>query len=109
GEWPRRGQTAAEGPRATLALMRGPPRAEIARDFVAFAADHRHDAAASEEIARVMHDLYVAFLTQARDRHGLTFLQPGRFLCRGALGDLPYLWFAPLDVPETIEPAPRTL
>ena len=69
--------------------MRRPPRAEIARDYFTFVGDHRHDATASEEIARVMHDLYVAFLVKARDQHGLSYLQPGRFLCRGSLGDVP--------------------
>ncbi len=114
GEWlldlPLLGQSYAEWSRATLDLMRRPPRAEIARDYFAFAGEHRHDATASEEVARVVHDLYCAFLLKARDQHGLSFLQPGRFLCRGSLGEVPYLWFAPLDIPEGIEPpAPDTL
>src|SRR5262249_5331276 len=51
-----------------------------------------------------------AYLLDARDRHGLSFLQPGRFLCRGALGDVPYLWFAPLDIGEGVDMlAPGTL
>src|SRR5262249_57364344 len=37
-------------------------------------------------------------------------LQPGRFLCRGMLGEVPYLWFAPLDVAEGVDTfAPYTL
>ena len=38
-------------------------------------------------------DLFRAFLAKARDRHSLSFLQPGRFLCPGNLADAPYLWF----------------
>ena len=114
GEWlldlPLLAQTYAEWSRATLRLCRAGPRAEIGRDFMAFLADHRHDAAASGEIARRAHELYRALLLAARDKHGLSFLQPGRFLEPGALGDKPYLWFAPLDVPEGVDhPAEGTL
>ena len=49
-------------------------------------------------------------LIKARDQYGLSFLQPGRFLCRGTLGDVPYLWFAPLDVASDNDAlAPHTL
>jgi predicted YcjX-like family ATPase len=65
---------------------------------------------ASEETAKQAHDLYCAFLLKARDQYGLSYLQPGRFLCRGSLGDVPYLWFAPLDIPQGAgAPAPNTL
>ena len=85
-------------------------RADIARDFLAFIAQHRPDETASEEVAKQAHDLYCACLIAARDRHGLSFLQPGRFLCRGTLGDVPYLWFAPFDVREGFDTvAPYTL
>jgi len=113
GEWlldlPLLGQTYAEWSRATLAAFRQGVRAEISGDFRAFVSQHRADEAASEEVARRAHDLYCACLVEARDRHGLSFLQPGRFLCRGALGDVPYLWFAPLDVAEGATFAPHSL
>jgi predicted YcjX-like family ATPase len=103
GEWlldlPLLDQSYAEWSRATLA-----------GDFLAFIGQHRADANASEEVARQAHDLYCACLTKARDQHGLSYLQPGRFLCRGALGDVPYLWFAPLEVAEGVDTfAPHTL
>ena len=60
-------------------------------------------------MAKQAHDLYCAYLVNARDRHGLSFLQPGRFLCPGSLGDVPYLWFAPIDVREHGMFAPHTL
>jgi predicted YcjX-like family ATPase len=106
GEWlldlPLLEQSFAEWSRATLRLFHAGPRAEIGRDFLVFLADHRHDAAPSDETARRAHELYRAALIAARDKHGLTFLQPGRFLEPGALGDEPFLSFAPLDMPEGV-------
>jgi predicted YcjX-like family ATPase len=114
GEWlldlPLLTQSYGEWSRATLAAFRKGVRAEIAGDFLAFIAQHRPDESASEEVARKAHELYHACLIKARDQHGLSYLQPGRFLCRGTLGDVPYLWFAPLDVREGCDMAtPYTL
>jgi predicted YcjX-like family ATPase len=114
GEWlldlPLLAQTYVDWSRATLRLWRTGVRAEIGRDFLAYLADHRHDAAASGEDAHRAHELYRAVLGAARDQHGLSFLQPGRFLEPGALADKPFLWFAPLDIPEGVErPADGTL
>ncbi len=104
GEWlldlPLLSQSYAEWSRATLALWRQGLRAEVGRGFFAFLADHSANDAGEEATARRAHELYRDMLVAARDRHGLTHLQPGRFLCPGALGDVPYLWFAPLDVGE---------
>jgi len=114
GEWllalPLLAQTYAEWSRATLRLCRAGVRAEIGRDFLAFVADHPHGGGASDEAARAAHDLYRAALLAARDQHGLSFLQPGRFLEPGALANEPYLRFAPLDIPEGVDrPAAGTL
>ena len=104
GEWlldlPMLSQSYAEWSRASLALWRQGLRGEIGRDFLAFVADHRPDEASDETIARQAHELYRTTLLAARDKHGLSYLQPGRFVCPGSLGDVPYLWFAPLDVAE---------
>ena len=35
----------------------------------------------------------------ARDEHGLSYLQPGRFVCTGSLGEVRCLCFAPLNLP----------
>jgi uncharacterized protein len=114
GEWlldlPLLDQSYAEWSRATLRAFRQGVRATLSGDFLAFIGQHRADENASEEVARQAHDLYCACLIKARDQHGLSYLQPGRFLCRGALGDVPYLWFAPLDVGEGVDTfAPHTL
>jgi predicted YcjX-like family ATPase len=113
GEWlldlPLLGQSYAAWSRATLHLLRKGVRAEISGEFLAFIEPHRADEVASEQVAKQAHDLYCAYLVNARDRHGLSFLQPGRFLCRGSLGDPSYLWFAPLDVGEDGVFAPHTL
>ena len=113
GEWlldlPLLGQSYADWSRATLRLMRKGVRAEISGEFLAFLGQHRAEEVASEEVAKQAHDLYCAYLVKARDRHGLSFLQPGRFLCPGSLGEVPYLWFAPIDVREHGMFAPHTL
>jgi predicted YcjX-like family ATPase len=112
GEWlldlPLLGQSYAEWSRATLAVWRRGLRAEVAHDFLAFLADHPASEAGSESTAKQAHDLYKAALFVARDQHGLSYLQPGRFVCPGALGDVPYLWFSPLDIAEG-GPVPGTL
>jgi predicted YcjX-like family ATPase len=111
GEWlldlPLLGQSYAEWSRATLHLLRKGARAEISGEFLSFLEHHRAEEVASEQVAKQAHDLYCAYLVNARDRHGLSFLQPGRFLCRGSIGDLPYLWFAPLGADGMF--APHTL
>jgi uncharacterized protein len=113
GEWlldlPLLAQSYAEWSRATLRLYRRGVRAEAASDYLAFIAQHRHDETASEETAKQAHDLYRAFLFKARDTHGLSHLQPGRFLCPGNLADAPFLWFAPLDVADNAVFTPNTL
>ena len=114
GEWlldlPLLTQSYAEWSRATLRSFRRGLRTAVAGDFLGFIAGHPYDQGASEEVAKQAHDLYCAGLVKARDLYGLSFLQPGRFLCRGALADVPYLWFAPLDVGESVETfAPHTL
>jgi len=114
GEWlldlPLLSQSYTEWSRAVLRLYRRGLRAEAAAPFLAFVGDHRPAEPASELVAKNAHDLYCGFLRSARDVHGLSYLQPGRFLCRGSLGDVPYLWFAPLDCADDVEAlAPNTL
>jgi uncharacterized protein len=113
GEWlldlPLLGQSFAEWSRATLRLYRRGVRAEAASEFLAFIAQHPYSETASDETAKQAHDLYRAFLLKARDAYGLSHLQPGRFLCPGTLADAPFLWFAPLDVPDTAHIGPNTL
>jgi uncharacterized protein len=105
GEWlldlPLLGQSYADWSRAMVALCRRGSRAEIAREFLAYLSDHHPDGPAREDEARRAHDLYCAVLRSARDEHGLSFLQPGRFLDPGALAEKSFMWFAPLDISET--------
>jgi uncharacterized protein len=114
GEWlldlPLLEQSYAEWSRATLQVFRAGVRAEVAGDFLAYVARHGGHEVASEQVAREAHELYRASLIKARDQYGLSFLQPGRFLCPGTLGEVPYLWFAPLDLgAEGDNLAPHTL
>ncbi|MFA6267893.1 MAG: YcjX family protein [Pseudolabrys sp.] len=104
GEWlldlPLLTQSYAEWSRATLALWKRGLRADIARDFFSLIGEHPASEPASEAVAKEVHDLYRALLITARDKHGLSYLQPGRFVRPGVLADAPYLWFAPLDAGE---------
>jgi hypothetical protein len=104
GEWlldlPLLTQSYADWSRATLQLCRRGRRAETAREFLDFLSDHPHDGADNGDDAKRAHELYAAHLRAARDQHGLSFLQPGRFLDPGPLADNPTLWFAPLDLPD---------
>ncbi len=114
GEWlldlPLLEQSFSDWSRATMQLLRTGTRAGIANDFLTYIGAHRADEPGSDEVAREAHELYSAFLFKARDQHGLSYLQPGRFLCRGTLADAPYLWFAPLDIDEDVRPlAPHSL
>ena len=107
GEWlldlPLLDQSYADWSRATLQLCRRGMRAGTAREFLAFLSGHRYDAPASEEDARRAYELYRQHLRVARDQHGLNFLQPGRFLDPGSLGENSYMWFAPLYIPDNLQ------
>ena len=114
GEWlldlPLLTQSYADWSRATLALARRGLRAEAARDFLGFVSAHRHDEPSSDDAATRGHELYRAYLLTARDRHGFSFLQPGRFIDPGHLAGNAALRFAPLDLPEGLaRPAPGSL
>jgi predicted YcjX-like family ATPase len=102
GEWlldlPLLTQSYTDWSSATLQLCRRGIRIDTAREFLAFVSDHRHDALASDDDAKRAHELYRQHLRAARDKHGLSFLQPGRFLDPGPLADNAYMWFAPLDI-----------
>jgi predicted YcjX-like family ATPase len=104
GEWlldlPLLDQSYAGWSRDTLGLWRTGIRADVARAFFATLQNHKANDVASEGAARELHLAYRDMLLTARDQHGLSFLQPGRFVCPGSLGDAPYLAFAPLDLPE---------
>ncbi|EFH11739.1 YcjX family protein [Teichococcus cervicalis] len=100
GEWvldlPLLDQGFAEWSKATLDLLRQPPRAALATDFMAFLASLPPDAPAEDHVARRGFQLYRALLEAGRDRHGLRWLQPGRFLVPGPKGESPMMWFFPL-------------
>ncbi|MFL6798221.1 MAG: YcjX family protein [Xanthobacteraceae bacterium] len=113
GEWlldlPLLNETYSSWCQATVTQLRAGIRASIAGDFLAFVDQHNAGERASDEVARQAHELYCGYLFRARDQHGLSFLQPGRFLCPGTL-DEPFLHFAPLAVPNGLDtPAPFTL
>jgi predicted YcjX-like family ATPase len=100
GEWlldlPLLDQDFSQWSAATLALLRAEPRAAVAGEFLDFVAALDPTAAADEAVARRGYRLYLTLLEQARDRFGLRWLQPGRFLRPGPRGESPMMWFFPL-------------
>ncbi|WP_241749736.1 YcjX family protein [Teichococcus aerophilus] len=100
GEWlldlPLLDQDFAQWSAETIALLSTPPRLEVAKDFLDFIATLDAAAPADEAVARRGHRLYLTLLEQARDRFGLRWLQPGRFLRPGPRGESPMMWFFPL-------------
>jgi predicted YcjX-like family ATPase len=107
GEWlldlPLLTQSYADWSRSTLALCRHGIRGDTARDFMAFLSDHHYNGNANEDDAKRAHDRYRDHLVIARKQHGLSFLQPGRFLEPTLRGENAYMWFAPLDIPESLQ------
>ena len=113
GEWlldlPLLEQSFAAWSADTLRLLRQTPRREVSTAFLNFAAGLRPGDKADETVARRGHELYRATLAACRTDLGLPYLQPGRFLCPGHRGDLPFMWFFPLAVPPGAPGAPGTL
>jgi predicted YcjX-like family ATPase len=111
GEWlldlPLLTQSYCDWSRATMKLCRRGLRADAARDFLALASNRPYDGNASEENARGLHQVYREYLRDARGKHGLTFLQPGRFLGAPTPAEPSYMWFAPLDIPEPVRNPPK--
>jgi uncharacterized protein len=50
----------------------------------------------AQEAALSAHRRFKSMLEACRDKAGLRYLQPGRFLLPGPSGDVPFLWFAPV-------------
>ncbi len=104
GEWlldlPMLSQSYAEWSAQTLDLLRTSPRKECSEVFLAFAGDLRPEERANESLLHRGHLLYREALNACRTRHGLRYLQPGRFICPGPYSDAPFLWFFPMAVPD---------
>ena len=80
-----------------MTLLCEPPRATAFAVFLEFLASLRAEDHADENIARQGHNLYREALQVCRIKHGLHYLQPGRFLCPGPRSDAPYMWFFPIE------------
>jgi predicted YcjX-like family ATPase len=97
GEWlldlPLLEQSFEEWSQAMMSLCREEPRASAARpwlDFITAQPD------ATEANARAAAELYAAYLRRCRTEHGLSLLQPGRFLSPGEHWGSTLLQFCPL-------------
>lgn len=88
----------------TVARLRQPPRDAIFAPFLAFLDAFDPTGPASEALIQRGHSLYRQALHVSRERFGLRYLQPGRFLCPGPRADAPFMWFFPLGRADTAVP-----
>ena len=103
GEWlldlPLLDKTYAEWSRETLAASETPARAPLAAQWRAAMVGLDPEAAADEDAARRIAELFTAYLKRARDDvYALSTLPPGRFLMPGDLAGSPALTFAPIPL-----------
>lgn len=83
--------------RAILARLRAGPDTDAVRAFLQFVDALPVSIEASDALAQSGHDLFVRALTSLRIEHGLSWLQPGRFLMPGPGPQPPWMAFFPMD------------
>ena len=94
----------------TLELSRRPPRAPLAKQWLAHLAALDVTSPAAESAAIDAARLFTEYLSACRnERFGMTLLPPGRFLMPGDLAGSPALTFAPLDVAREGTPPAASL
>lgn len=102
GEWlidlPMMGQSYEAWSVKTFERLGQPPRLEIFDEFLRDIESIDIDGTPNSEKIRRVHALYKSSLLEARDRYGLRYLQPGRFLCPGSRADAPFMWFFPIPL-----------
>ncbi len=100
GEWlldlPLLELSFADWSESVLRRLERPELTEAARGFLGFAAALPAQARDDEALAASGHRLYVATLTRLRDAHGMSLLQPGRFLMPPPGPAPPWMAFFPL-------------
>ena len=106
GEWlldlPMLALTFEEWSRQLLALCEEEPRRTLSAQWRAYLETMNVGDKADETLMRQASALYTTFLMQCKEEeHGLSFLQPGRFIVPGELKGTPLLTFCPL--PDTAE------
>ncbi len=86
----------ADWSESVLRRLERPELADAARGFLGFANALPAQAGHDEALAASGHRLYVATLTRLRDAHGMSLLQPGRFLMPPPGPAAPWMAFFPL-------------
>jgi predicted YcjX-like family ATPase len=111
GEWlldlPLLTRSYAAWSQETLALLRRPPRDAVFAEFLAFLNSVDVHGPVDDELIQRGHVLYRHALHECRERFGLRYLQPGRFLRPGPRSDAPFMWFFPMGQADT-QPARGT-
>ncbi len=85
---------------AMLESMRQPPRSATFEKFVLFLQAVDLAGTADDRLIRHGHTLFKQGLHECRERFGLRYLQPGRFLCPGSRAEAPFMWFFPVALDE---------
>ncbi len=100
GEWlldlPLLDRSFAAWSAETLGALSMPPRQVHAAAFLEFLRGIAPGDVAEPALIQQGHMLYRRALEACRRELGLRYLQPGRFLCPGPRGDVPFMWFFPL-------------
>ena len=114
GEWlldlPLLNETYRQWSDQSLALSRGPARAQLATPWHAQLATLDPHASEDEQAALASARLFTDYLRACRDeRFAMSLLPPGRFLMPGNLAGSPALTFAPLDLPADGTAPPGSL
>ena len=99
GEWlvdlPLLAQSYQSWSAETLLLLREPPRASMAEEFLNFIDTLSPNAPAGEHAEIHGFELYRKALERCREEAGLRWLQPGRFLVPGEWEGAPFMHFFP--------------
>ena len=104
GEWlvdlPMMAMSYQKWSSAMLEKMGQPPRSIIFEEFVSFLRAVDLAGTADDKLIRHGHTLFKQGLHECREKFGLRYLQPGRFLCPGSRAEAPFMWFFPVAVEE---------
>lgn len=99
GEWlvdlPLLTQGYREWSTRMMETVRRSPRETVFREFLNFLVAFDPGDEPRDEMIRLGHSLYKKGLLDCRERLGLRYLQPGRFLCPGTRAEAPFMWFFP--------------
>ena len=104
GEWlvdlPMMAMSYQKWSNAMLKMMEQPPRSVIFEEFTSFLRAVDLPGTVDDKLIRHGQTLFKKGLHECREKFGLRYLQPGRFLCPGSRAEAPFMWFFPVAMDE---------